>query len=196
MRAYTTVYRRVVVGYRLPGDPIPTLRAASMVTALDPDDIPAYLALRPDQSPRVVAQRLENGQRCLVTWEAGRLVDAAWLSSGPTYVPYLEAEILLEPGELFVFDSFTSPRVRGIGHYQAKNARICQLAREEGVRRILAVVALENRAPLLITRRIGTRFLGLYHYVRLGPWRRDRSESWTGEALPELRPTRDPRYGA
>lgn len=191
MKAVTTFYRRVVYGYRSTDLPVPELGEGLEITELDQASLSAYRSFRPDQSGGQAERRLESGHRCLLTWVEGRIVDAAWLTRGTTFVPYLRARLALEETDLYVFDSYTDPEHRGVGLYQAKNAYVYRLAAREGFRRVVAVIAAENRAPLLLNRRSGGLMVGMYHYLRLGPASRWWSEPWTGEPMPELLPGRD-----
>jgi len=79
MKMITTFYRRALV-----------VAAPSMIRSLnrtfasdrhypaERGGRPAYIQLRPDQDPNVIAMRLANGDQCFAVWHEGRIVHTGW----------------------------------------------------------------------------------------------------------------------
>ena len=153
-------------------------------------EVASYLQLRSDQRESEVRARLARGHRCrTLRWE-GRIVHAGWLARGLADVPYLEGRLVLQPDDLYSYDSFTAPDWRGRGLAPVRHLDLLRGAAGPGARRLLVVVALENRSGLRVFAKLAYRTLGGYRVARLGPWRRWWVESGGHDALPELRPWR------
>ena len=64
------------------------------------------------------------------------------------------------------------PALRGRGVSGAASTRLAHALADEGCRRILAGVLMENRAGKRAYEKAGYRRVGRIGYVGLGPWRR------------------------
>jgi GNAT superfamily N-acetyltransferase len=170
-----TVYRRLII-VELPLAPPPAVRAASRELTfgfLEPRQVDAYLALRPDQSAAAVAARLRRGDRCFVAREGDRIVSARWTAAGTAWVEYLGRRWLLEPGDVYLYETYTHPDVRGDAVSSAAGTRLARALAAEGWNRIVGGVVPENRPALRTASKTGYQRTGTMGYVRLGPWRRD-----------------------
>lgn len=187
-KAVTIVYRRMAfVARDLTGRALDLSgQIPFTVTEMSEADLPSYLGLRRDQDEAEIRQRLSSGDRCYVSWHGAEVVETTWVAKSRGPVPYLGGFLLLAPGDLFVYDSFTAPAHRGRGLYAAKLWHIFRLSRQAGLRRNVAVVAVENLAPLKIIKRFGGAVLGHYHCVKIGPWRRVLARPVDGERLPSF----------
>jgi GNAT superfamily N-acetyltransferase len=188
MKVLTTFYRRALLGYRSLDEPIAVLhsRLPVEVGLLTEGDLAVYQNFRPDQDSSEIKERMRQGHRCYVSWHEGRIVDASWLATGRVHIPYLRRDLVLEPGDVYVYDSYTAPHYRGRSLYSAKVAFIMRHCKEKGYVRNVAVIAIENKEPLAVTRRLGIKFVGVYHCLRFGPWQRLWRQPWREESLPEL----------
>lgn len=188
-RTLTSVYRRMLfLTYQLAGNDIPVYRSRAGLefATLGADDLAAYYRFRPGSSRHNIERRLARGDRCFVSWHEGEIVDACWTATGCIYVPYLQRYLIVPPGDIYSFDSFTARGARGLGIYMARNSFTARQNQAEGFRRSIALVAAENYAAWLILTRSGLRTIGAYHYVRLP----GRGLLWQttepGDSLPEL----------
>jgi GNAT superfamily N-acetyltransferase len=152
-----TVYRRVIVVERSLDEPIPDVRASVPVVIgwLDETQVEDLAALRPTIDPRVIRRRLAEGQACVVARRAGRLVFAAWSTTGRAWTNYLQCEIPLATGEVYVYAVFTSPESRGMNIASMALAFTLRHFQAAGYRRHAAVVMPENRRALFWFRKLG-----------------------------------------
>jgi RimJ/RimL family protein N-acetyltransferase len=188
-RVATTFCRRMLVGARELDRPIPNLQSSlpdARMAPLDPRDVAAYHSFRPDQSERNVRARLDAGHRCWVTWLGSEIIDANWTAAGRVPVPYLGYDVLLDDGDVLIYDSFTAPAWRRRGLYMAKSAYVLYQCRALGFRRIVAMIAVENKAPIAVTARLGLVPLGIYTLLRVGPFRTLRIRSLGSELPPRM----------
>lgn len=191
-RIATTFYRRTIVLAQTirqatgEGMPPPGLE----IQDLGAHEVASYLQLRPDQTESEVRARLARGHRCRTLRRGARIVHAGWLARGVADVPYLEGCLVLAPEDLYSYDSFTAPDWRGRGLAPARHLDLLRGGADPGARRLLTVVAIENRSGLRVFAKLGYRTLGGYTVARLGPWRRWWVDSPGHDALPELRPWR------
>jgi hypothetical protein len=188
----TTFYRRTVVLAQ-------TMRESADDRATPPgveicdlgaQQIADYLRLRPDQTEGEVCARLARGDRCRTIRTGDSLVHAGWLARGFADVAYLEALLVLDPEDLYSYDSFTAPGWRGRGLAPARHLDLLCGGAGTGARRVLVVVALENWSGLRVFAKLGYRTIGGYTLARLGRWRRWWVESAGDDRIPELRPWR------
>ncbi len=175
-------------GYRLAGREIPVRRGlpGCEFALLAEGELDSYLALRPDQTEREIRSRLLAGHTCCVCWREGEIIEAGWSASGRVYVPYLDRDLLLPPGDVYNYDAYTTPARRGRGLYMAHNAFVARLHQQEGFARSVALVALENDAAAKVLARSGLVVEGRYAWLRLGRasvyWQRPEP----GSVLPAL----------
>ena len=168
-RVLTTVYRRMAfLTYRLAGTRIPVYNASIPVEfgLLDPRHIEVYLRFRPRSSRAEIEKRISLGHRCFVSWYSGEIIDACWTATESAYVPYLRRYLEIPEGDIYSYDSYTTPEYRAQGIYMARNSFTARENQAEGLRRSIALVAVENYAAWLILTRSGLRTIGTYHYLR------------------------------
>jgi hypothetical protein len=166
-------YRRLLVTeVRLPGADLRPSELPLTVRFLEPGDAAGYRALRAGGADEL-ERRLATGDRCFGAWLDGRLVSVRWFSSGTAWIEYLDRRVPLRPGELYLYDLYTAPDVRGRSVSRASAAGWQDAFAAEGVRRLVGTVLPENRPVLRATEKAGWRVVGKLGYVRIGPWRRD-----------------------
>ena len=116
------------------------------------------------------------------------IIDASWVGTRCVPVPYLHRDLLLEPGDIYLYDSFTAEAFRGRGLYPEKVVWILHRCRDEGFVRSFALIAVENRMPHRLVKRVAADYLGTYHCARLGPWQWIWQEPAPGATMPPLVP--------
>ncbi|MEO8349716.1 MAG: GNAT family N-acetyltransferase [Acidobacteriota bacterium] len=136
------------------------------------DDAAAYAELHPVGADEVVP-RLERGHRCFGAWQDGRLVATRWFSIGAAPIEYLGRTVPLESGELYLYELYTAPDVRGHSVTRAAGTGAVAALAAEGVHRIVGAVLPENRSVRRAFEKGGWRVVGRIGFVRLGRWRRD-----------------------
>ena len=186
MKMLTTFYRRTVVVAR----PIDGTVAAVpppfpvVITVLKEEDLSAYIQLHPDQHPREIRVRLAEGDQCFAVWHEGQIVHTGWVTTKQKYEPYLRREFILQPGDIFLYDHFTHPSLRRCGLAQARDVHVLRHYGEEGYRRSIAIIAIENKAAILPFKAVGYRSIGMLKCLRLGPWQLNWEAKWSEETLP------------
>jgi hypothetical protein len=168
-----TVYRRLLLVELKPRDAV----AAQSDLALEfrflaPADAEDYARLRPGVRAETVRSRLER-ERCFGAWHAGTLVSTRWIASGTAEIDYLGRELRLEPGVVWISDTYTDPRVRGHDVSPAAGAALSRALAAEGVERQLGGVHPENALGRRAFEQAGYRRVGTIGYIRLGRRRRD-----------------------
>jgi hypothetical protein len=91
------------------GMDITIYRAASLM------DAPLVLqGCDPARPPAVVLERLRRGDVCFLAVDvAGRAVHSDWATTVRGHVPELEMDVLPQRGEVYLYDAFSPPEVRG-----------------------------------------------------------------------------------
>jgi len=148
------------------------------VSRLDENQIGSYLQLRPDCEIEEVRRRLQLGHSCFVIFREGNPLCAAWAGGGNVHADYLDRELQLAAGEIYVYEIFTAPDYRGRHLSVAVTTEIARYFRQQACRRLLLMVMPENRSALAATAEWGFRRIGVMRCVKLGKWRRffDRAE--------------------
>jgi RimJ/RimL family protein N-acetyltransferase len=169
-----TFYRRLLVfELELAGRPPAAKPPADLSFGwLEENRVIEYERLRPGRGGQALA-RLREGHSCFGTWFAGELVGARWLATGSPFVEYLDLSLPLAEGDVYHYDSFTSPKQRRRGLSTISQAKLAEVVERDGRRRIIRAVLPENRAAVRDAEKAGFRRQGSVGFVRLGPWRRE-----------------------
>lgn len=169
-RVATTCYRRVDVYVRsLDGAPEKNSAPPCEVRLLQQEDLPAYYAMRPRRPRREPHERWLAGDSCMAVFHEGRIVHAGWIATSRVYIPYLDRELLLLPGDIYSHDTYTLPSYRSRGLGSQKGAHVFRHYRALGYKRSVVVVAIENRLGAGQVRALGYQKIGRYSFLRLGP---------------------------
>lgn len=168
------LYRCLVLTERRLAEPFPDfpLPADLTVRHLTPDDVAAYAAFRPEQGRAECDRRLAEGHWCSATWRGAEIVSAAWAVGRRAWIEYLELGIQLGPDEVYSYDLYTVPGLRGRRITSATRVPHLRYLSEQGYRRSLATLAPLNRSAASLQDAIGYRPIGWIGYVGLGPCRR------------------------
>jgi GNAT superfamily N-acetyltransferase len=135
---------------------------------LSEDDVDAYLMLRPDESARIVRERLRRGDLCLASWSGKQIVGAVWVRFDRIWVSELGRSLHMRPEEAYGYAAFIEPGHRGGGAARALYLRMLRRLKSLGYRRALSYVARENlagRAPLW---RLGFEYVGRIRWFHVG----------------------------
>lgn len=174
MKVWTTFYRRMVVIARPLDQTLPEVTPSVPVDIrwLTENDLSAYLACRSDHDADLVIARLGRGHRCFAVWQDGRIVDVAWLATRRVTIAYLRLDLTLAREEVLLYNSFTLAAYRGRGLAKARDAHVLRHYQREGFHRMIAFVAVENKAGLRSMQATGYRPIGMVRCLRFGPWQR------------------------
>ncbi len=186
MKMVTTFYRRALVVARLIDGtiPEPNLRLPIVITPLRGEDLPAYLQHRPDQCSNEIRMRIAQEDECFAAWHEGRIVHTGWVTTIPKHEPYLRRKLILQPGDIFLYDHYTQPSHRSLGLARARDVHVLHHYQEEGYRRSIAIVAMENKVAFRAFKALGYRSIGMFKCLRFGPWQWTWEERWGEDPLP------------
>jgi ribosomal protein S18 acetylase RimI-like enzyme len=188
MKILTTFYRRMFLMVRPLNTTIPYMHPRLPVTIqrLTEKDLSAYSRFRPDQCMNVIRARLTRGDQFFAAWNEGHIVHAVWVSIERVYVPYLRRDLILQPGDVYLYDSFTSPAYRGYDLAAARSVHMMHHYQQEGYRRMVCLIAVENESGLRAVQKLGYQSVGLCSCLCCGPWQHDLQQTWSEEPLPRL----------
>lgn len=170
-----TGYRRLLVMELSLDEPLADvpLRVPAIIEPLGGSDVGDYVAFRPDTAPAEVHRRLAAGHLCFVARCQGRIVHGCWAATGLAWVDYLAREVLLAPDEVYHYDSFTVPELRGRNLSPARVTVAARHFRTAGYRRLVALVVPESGQARRPLEKAGYRVVGRIGCIRFGRWRWD-----------------------
>lgn len=162
MRALAVLgYRRLLVFERAVDTPVEG-GAAAEVVELGDATVDEYLAMRPDADPADVRWRLARGDLALMARVDGRAIHASWVTRETAWIDYLGLWFPLGRGEVLVYDTYTTPAVRGGDVSRQRMRETVRRLREAGDRTMVAVTLPENRAGVRLNLKSGYRATGRY----------------------------------
>lgn len=129
-----------------------------------------YNEFRGTPDSRTAEERLRAGHICFMARHRGRIAGLRWVATGRAWSEYLGQEIPLADDEVFLYDAFTSPEVRGQRIFPALTHEIHRHFADSGRRRALCHTLPENRAAMNAD--TGYERIGTVGYVGTGPLRR------------------------
>lgn len=168
-----TVYRHVIVIEHQLGESIRDVTSAVPFDfeLLTKDEVEAYLSLRPEADPVEIHARLDSGQLCFVTRHDGKIGTVNWVAPTTAWIDYLSFKIPLAPEEVYSYESFTAPDLRGQNIAPARSVCMLRYLEKLGYRRIIGVITPENMASLRYARKSGYHSIGTMGYIKIGRWR-------------------------
>lgn len=120
-----------------------------------------------------VEARAARGDRCTIGLSQGRLVHVRWITVAPAWIPEIQATIVPQPGEAYIYGSYTPDKERGSNVQPAISCLMLRWGRRQGYRRHLFYVHADNPSGLRIVAKIGARRTGALRCVwmsGLGTW--------------------------
>jgi hypothetical protein len=143
------------------------------VQELDLEYASAYLRARPDLGEAEMRRRLANGDRCYVTWTGDRITSAVWFGTGRMWIPEIASYMDLEPRQVYGYDSWTAPDLRGRNIAAARGVTTCATLRDAGFRSMVAYVLAGNNSGIRPLAKLGFQRAAVLRSVRLGFFRLD-----------------------
>jgi RimJ/RimL family protein N-acetyltransferase len=122
---------------------------------LSPSEVEKYLALRPEEDAEGVLRRLRDGHVCCATWVGDRIVGCAWVRFDEIWVSEIGKSMLLQPGEVYGYDSYTDPGYRARGAASMRAVALLRHVKRLGYRRLVAYVMSENTAGRVALETLG-----------------------------------------
>lgn len=170
-----TVYRRLLItarGLRSEDSPVEEIKAAGLeVSFLEPRELEAYAAFRPDAAPSETRRRFDAGHRCVVARRGGRIVHGRWISPEQLESPYLGLSFDLPATSVYVHDTFTAAEARRQRISLMVSTWYRGALRDEGVRTVLGSTWPGNAPAMAMLRANDQDLIGAIGTIRLGPAR-------------------------
>jgi hypothetical protein len=114
---------------------------------------------------------MERGSGCHAAWHAGEIVSATWWHPGEAWIEDLDRRFGLRAGEVYFYDSWTLPRLRGRNITPVRSSLTLRALGEQGFVRAIAFVLPENRPIHKAVEKVGWRRFGTAGFARIGPAR-------------------------
>ena len=167
------IYRRMLLmEHLLEKPPFACQKPSSFGSCwLCPDASARYASFHQELTEEEICRRLSTGDRCFVGEVDGRIVHGSWFASSNARICFLDLELPLEPGELYLYQSFTPPEMRGRGFATATLASALEMVRKEGFRRVVCCIQLDRAIAYPPPLRTGFVPSALISSVWLGPGR-------------------------
>ncbi len=141
-------------------------------------ELDEYLTLGHPTGREEAERRLADGQRIMGIWHDGVLSWASWIADGAVYVPYLRVEVPLGPRELYHYDGWLLPEVRGEGLTSQLGPELVRLSGEEGKDTVVSHIWPDNVRSLRAGYRNVARVVGLEIAIRLPGRTVHRTRRW------------------
>lgn len=164
------VYRRLGLFELRHGDSLPDVEAkvpvvqSEWTSPADADGAGSVPTVAPDEFLR----RLQAGHRCFVAHRDGELVSSSWIARGSMPSSYLRTDIALSPDEACSYETYTAPVARGLAIGPALRAQAARALLDDGCRRLLATISLENPSGIRLVEKLGYRRIGTIGYLGRG----------------------------
>lgn len=188
IKVFTTFYRRMFLMVRPLDSTISHLRPRLPVVfeLLTETEFLARSSLWPDHYVHPIRAHLARGEQYFAALYEGQITQIGRVATGRVYIPYLRRDLILQPGDVYFYASFTLPAYRGYGLAPARAAHMMHHYRQEGYQRVVCLVAVENKSGLRSVQKTGYQAVGWYSCLRFGPWQCDWQQTWGAESLPRL----------
>ena len=172
--ALTLPYRRIkfVVVARSLAQPLPDTRAKASIT-LRPFAAADLDFVRREYLPseaHLCAQRLARGHDGIAACIDGQIVGYAWSCTDASLE---RVDLRFEPGDVLFTDAFTAPSARGRGVQTRLSKARLRAAQEQGYRRILAYIEVNNAPSLAVwQKKMNAEVIARITFTRVGLWRK------------------------
>jgi hypothetical protein len=168
-----TFYRRMFLfdrDLREPGVEV-TSSPQVAVDLLKLTEIQEYMRARPGNAGEIL-NRLNNGHMCFLVRYSNAIVHSCWVGVGTAHMGYLDCEIEMAPGVVYVYGSFTNHAHRNMNLATLRGVFMERHLFELGFQRVVAVIVPENKAALRRAQKGGYGKFGLIGFFAIGSWRR------------------------
>jgi GNAT superfamily N-acetyltransferase len=168
-------YRRMYLLERALAEPpaVAPLPPGVTLAWLRRDQVDEYVGLRSLFTAEAIGARFDNGDVCLSARVDGRLVGAMWACVNRPYLQFLECDVPLAPGEVYLFDAYVIPAVRGRSIAPLLSSELVRHFQQGGYRRAIRATLPDNAPALRAHAKAGFHPYALFGYVKLGRWRHD-----------------------
>ncbi len=118
-------------------------------------------------SKATLEERFQQGDVCFVAIDAqDKVAHSHWVSAARGRIPELGMELILEPGQAYMYNATTRPDLRGRGLFPAVRDFLADSLHSKGFRRLLFYVRGDNYIGLRAERR-WLRSIGKFWYLQV-----------------------------
>lgn len=181
-------YRRMILLERPLDQPIAPVTARVPLEVRMPvrAESQEYFDFRKDTRAETVRRRLAAGHWYVTAHFQGRLVYTRWVGVGKSFEYYLDCDFDMAPDEVYLYDLYVAPGLRGKKIATALASQVYQYLRDAGYRRIVTTILPETKASLRVAEKAGNRVIGKTGYVKIGPWKKYFCRTIHGSTPPGL----------
>lgn len=123
----------------------------------------------PSRTPAELLKRFEHGHSCFIAaYRNGSVAHTRWCATEAARIPELGAEVLLGRKETYMYDSYTSSRMRNMGIDGAVSDFAARVLRDAGFERIYAYVRTDNPLGLKAVKQWYRRVGKLWYFHARG----------------------------
>jgi GNAT superfamily N-acetyltransferase len=161
-------YRRFLLFERRLDEPIVPVaaRVPLVFEAFRPVMLEEYRRVHPLIARPQLEERLARGDECYVARAEGRIAAISWISRDAHFFRSIGCRYALPPSEVYLYDSFTDPSLRGRGIAPALGVWVLERLRRRGVTRMVLAIVPENAANRRARAKTGFRPFMRIDYVR------------------------------
>ena len=150
----------------------PTARIALEMGRLGEADLAEYTAMRPGWAGDSAEARWRDGGVCFVARHEGRIAGFGWAMEQGDEVDFVPRRVGADPAEIYIADTYTDPRYRGLGVNPAVLRWLCRHYYRLGRRRAVAATLPYNLASRRAFEKAGFQLARRSGYWGRGGWRR------------------------
>lgn len=138
-------------------------------TSLSPADKERYLYFR--SSDTATQSVCDMRYRCMLASIGNELVGNCWIAKETAPINYLNLALELNPGQVYLFDTFTAPIHRGKTIAPSLVSYIIEECARSGCSDIWAAVLPENTGGQRLFFQLGFVHIGVVGYLKFGRWK-------------------------
>jgi GNAT superfamily N-acetyltransferase len=172
-------YRRFFLYERRLDEPIVPVaaRLPLVFEPFQPAAFEEYLRVHAQVARPRLEERLARGDECYLARTDGRIAAVTWISRDAHFFRSIGCRYVLRAGEVYLYDSFTDPHLRGQAIAPGLGVWVLERLRQAGVTRAVLAIAPENAANRRARAKTGFRPFMRIDYVRIGTrrWHRHRA---------------------
>lgn len=132
------------------------------------DDLPIFKELLPKYRVKIIEDRFNNGEYCLLAIDKGIIVHYCWIVWEVNYyVKELDFRIQVLPDKSYIYDAFTCPGYRNCGIYSRVLKEWGRRMLVIGKRGIILYADRKNPAAVQAALRVGFLIKGRIEYQRI-----------------------------
>lgn len=146
--------------------PLPDGARGLLLRRLGPADAGTYARSIGTDSETSFRMRLSDGQRCYVVEDAGTVLHASWVTTTAAWTREIRSFVCVQPGDAYVFESFTAPAARGRGVYPFALESVCRALAAEDIGGLWIAVEHSNEPSMRAVRKAGFEQVGEIAYRR------------------------------